>query len=86
MLQRGKRVYTRVDKVRPWVSRNSWTVGAYGVCEAHLVFRWPGAKYGPASFRICDERFQGKRREAQFFVANGDKEAFEAWAESQRGP
>lgn len=83
-VQSGKRVYAKVDTVRPWMSRNSRSVVGYGVCEAHLVFCWPGAKYGPASFRIIDDRYNGKRREAQFFVANGDKEAFEAWADEQK--
>jgi hypothetical protein len=82
-VQTGKRVYAKIDSLRPWQSRNSKIVCGYGVCEAHLKFTWPGAKYGPASLRVCDERYLGKRRSAQFYVANGDKEAFDAWASGQ---
>lgn len=82
-VQRGKRVYAKVDKVRPWMQINSWMVGGFGVCEAHLRFRWPDAKYGSASFRIFNDRFNGKPRKAEFMVAGGDREAFEAWAASQ---
>lgn len=83
-VQQGKRAYMRVDNLRPWQSRNSRTVGGYGICEAHVRFRWPGAKYGPASYRVFDERHNNKPRRAEFLVAGGDREAFEAWAEAQR--
>lgn len=83
-VQTGKRAYVRVNDLRPWQSWRSHTVGGYGVCEAHVRFRWPDAKYGPASFRVVDGRYQNKPRKAEFFVAGGDREAFEAWAEAQR--
>lgn len=82
-VQPGKRVYAKVDNLRPWQSRNSKIVFGHEVCAAHLKFTWPGAKHGPASLRVCDERYLGKPRSAQFFVANGDKEAFEVWASGQ---
>jgi hypothetical protein len=47
-------------------------------------FRWPGAKYGCATLRICDDRYTGKQRRAEYYVAGGDREAFEAWVAAQR--
>lgn len=85
-VQTGKRAYAPVPNVRSWVSRNSRLVGGYGVCEARVTFNWPGAQYGPATFRAVDERHSGMPRRAEFYVANGDRAAFEAWAESQRQP
>lgn len=83
-VQRGKRAYMPVSSLRSWQSRNSRLVAGYGVCEAHVRFRWPNAKYGAASFRIVDDRYSNKPRRAEFYVAGGDREAFEAWAEPQR--
>lgn len=77
----GKRVYFRK---LGWHTVSSRAIGWHQVSEAIIRFEWPGAKYGPASFRACDERYIGKPRRAEIYVANGDKDAFEAWAEQQR--
>jgi hypothetical protein len=78
------RAYGKRDPQRPWASIPSRAVESPGVSEAIVSFRWPGAKYGNASFRICDERYMGKPRTAHVYVANGDKDAFEAWCEVQK--
>lgn len=77
----GKRVYSRT-KARHG-GHDSRVVGGHQVSEASLHFRWPGAKYGLATLRACDERYTGKPRKAEFYVAGGDREAFEAWAAEQ---
>ena len=76
----GKRVYDRVQA--PDRVYNSHVIRGHGVFEADIRFEWPGAKYGPASLRIYDERNIGRPRRAQFMVAGGDQEAFHAWAEA----
>lgn len=77
----GKRVYSRT-KARHG-GHDSRVIGGHQVSEASLHFRWPGAKYGLATLRACDERCTGKARKAEFYVAGGDREAFEAWAATQ---
>lgn len=77
----GKLVYHRDRHLRDLQSH--W-IRSHEVKEARLGFTWPGAQYGPAMFRIVDNRPIGKKRSAQFYVANGDREAFEAWADAQR--
>lgn len=73
--------YHQPPRMHGW--RSARTPG-HQVCEASLCFRWPGAKYGCATLRIYDDRPNGKPRRAEYFCANGDREAFEAWAEAQR--
>lgn len=80
-VSQGKRSYARVKASHG--GYESRFICGHEVCEASLHFRWPGAKYGPATLRICDERYTGKPRQAQFFCPGGDREAFEAWAAEQ---
>lgn len=81
-----KQAYGKRDPQRPHASIPRRVVYSPGVCEAHVIFRWPSAQYGAASFRIVDDRYRGKPRKAQFYVANGDKDAFEAWCNLQKIP
>lgn len=77
----GKRVYSRT-KARHG-GPDSRVVDGHQVSEASLHFRWPGAKYGLATLRACDERYIGKARKVEFYVAGGDRDAFEVWAAEQ---
>lgn len=81
-------VSTRKYVYRPkpgWRDPQSHGIDAHQVSEASVHFAWPGAKYGHATFRIVDERSSRKPRRAQFYVAGGDRVAFEAWSAAQRG-
>lgn len=72
-----KRVYDR--RKAPHGGYDSHSIHGHEVCEASVHFRWPGAKYGCATLRICDQRYQGRPRRAEFYCSGGDREAFTAW-------
>jgi len=53
--------------------------GAWNKVQVVVAIKYPGAKYGPAHFRMDQQHKYGPPH-AHYSVANGDREVFEAWA------